>query len=141
MTRKAMPAKPRAAKAATSEPVAPAVARPGRPQLAPPSRFYTRVGKAALVSSALVLTTLAIGTMGYHFIAGLSWLVSFHQSALLLSGMGPVETALSNGGRIYESIYALFCGIILLGSTGILFTPIIHRLLHRFHIEDTGGER
>ena len=108
-------------------------------QLAPRSRFLSRVGFVALISLSLVAGTLVVGTLGYRYIAHLSWIVSFHQAALLLSGMGPVETQLETPGRIFESIYALFCGIVLLGSTGLLFAPVIHRLLHKFHVEDTGG--
>lgn len=108
-------------------------------QLAPRSRFLSRVGFVATISLTLVGSTLLVGTLGYRYIAHLSWVVAFHQAALLLSGMGPVETQLETPGRIFESIYALFCGIVLLGSTGLLFAPIIHRLLHRFHVEDTGG--
>jgi hypothetical protein len=108
-------------------------------QLAPPSRFLSRVGFVALISLSLVGATLVLGTLGYRFIAKLSWVIAFHQAALLLSGMGPVVTDLETPGRIFESIYALFCGIVLLGSTGLLFAPIIHRLLHRFHVEDSSG--
>ncbi len=44
-------------------------------------------------------------------------------------------------GRIFEAIYALFCGVVLLGATGILFSPVIHRLLHRYHIEDASADQ
>ena len=108
-------------------------------QLAPRSRFLSRIGFVAMIALSLVGSTLLVGTLGYRYIAHLPWVVAFHQAALLLSGMGPVETKLESPGRIFESIYALFCGIVLLGSTGLLFAPIIHRLLHKFHVEDTGG--
>jgi hypothetical protein len=132
------------ARIATAEPAAPdgeriAFAKP--PRLATRDRFYSRVGRVAVLSFSLVGVTLCIGTLGYHYIAQLSWLISFHQASLLLSGMGPVETNLQDAGRIFESIYSLFCGIALLASTGLLLAPIIHRLLHRFHVEDAGVER
>ncbi|HEY3177427.1 MAG TPA: hypothetical protein VGL25_00945 [Casimicrobiaceae bacterium] len=111
------------------------------PRLATRAVFYSRVGRAAAISLSVVAAALFAGTLGYHFIANLSWLYSFHQASLLLSGMGPVETNLPDAGRIFESIYSLFCGVILLAATGILFAPIIHRVLHRFHVEDTDGER
>ena len=107
------------------------------PRIATRARFYSRVGRAAAISLSVVSTALIAGTLGYHFIADLRWLYAFHQASLLLSGMGPVETNLRDAGRIFESIYSLFCGVILLAATGILFTPIIHRLLHRFHVEDS----
>ena len=110
-------------------------------QLAPRNRFLSRIAWVAMLAFTLVAVTLAGGVVGYHTIAGLSWLAAFHQAALLLSGMGPVEMSLNDAGRIFEAIYALFCGIALLGSTGILFSPVIHRLLHRYHIEDASADQ
>lgn len=110
-------------------------------QLAPRDRFLSRIAWVACLAFALVAVTLAGGVIGYHMIANLSWLAAFHQAALLLSGMGPVEMNLNDAGRIFEAVYALFCGIVLLGSTGILFSPVIHRLLHRYHIEDAAGDQ
>ncbi|HEY7904938.1 MAG TPA: hypothetical protein VIH36_15920 [Casimicrobiaceae bacterium] len=109
--------------------------------LAPHRRFLSRVVSGAKVAALLLAGTLTCGVLGYHFIAHLSWLISFHQASLLLSGMGPVVTDLSDPGRVFESLYSLFCGVMLLGSTGILFTPFIHRLLHAFHVEDSVNEK
>ena len=75
--------------------------------------------------------------LGYHELEDISWLDSFHQSALLLSGMGPVVEMSSVAGKVFDGIYALFCGIVLLAATGLLFAPVLHRILHRFHIEDS----
>ena len=86
---------------------------------------------------ALVLVSLCIGSIGYRLLEHLAWLDAFHQAAMLLSGQGPVVTVQSVGGKIFDSIYALFCGVILLAATGLLFAPVFHRILHRFHIEDT----
>jgi TRAP-type C4-dicarboxylate transport system permease small subunit len=117
---------------------APVVAPVRRTQLASRDVFYTRIRRGASYALALVATTLAIGIVGYHELEHMSWLDAFHQSALLLSGMGPVVDIKSAAGKIFDSIYALFCGVILLAATGLMFAPVIHRLLHRFHIEDAG---
>ena len=98
--------------------------------------FLSRFRRAATYALALVAVTLVVGMIGYRALEKLSWLDAFHQSALLLSGMGPVVDIKSDAGKIFDGIYALFCGVILLASTGLMFTPVIHRLLHRFHIED-----
>ena len=129
------------ARQATGVRAAGAARSPMPSQLAPRDRFLWRIAGVAGLASLLVVITLAIGVVGYHFIAGLPWLVAFHEAALLLSGMGPVEMSLNDAGRIFESIYALFCGVVLLGATGILFSPVIHRLLHRYHIEDAAGDK
>jgi hypothetical protein len=116
-----------------------ATARP--PALAPRARFYARFRRALALSSALVGGTLLCGMVGYHALDGFGWLDAFHQSAMLLAGMGPVKEVNTVVGKLFDSFYALFCGVILLGATGILFTPVIHRILHRFHIEDAGADK
>jgi hypothetical protein len=116
------------------------VTAPASPHvLAPLSRFYARVWRAFALSGSLIGGTLLVGTVGYHLIDDFSWLDAFHQSSLLLSGMGPVKENTSVAGKVFDSLYALFCGVILLGATGIMFTPVIHRILHRFHIEDASA--
>ena len=109
--------------------------------LAPRSIFLTRVRRAAGYAFALVAVTLGIGMIGYRVFENLSWLDAFHQAAMLLSGMGPVADVKSTAGKIFDGIYALFCGVVLLASTGLLFAPVIHRVLHRFHLEDARGDR
>jgi hypothetical protein len=104
--------------------------------LAPRDIFLSRFRRTAAYALTLVGITLLIGMIGYRLLEHLSWLDAFHQSALLLSGMGPVVDIKSTAGKLFDGIYALFCGVILLASTGLLFAPVIHRLLHRFHIED-----
>ena len=105
--------------------------------LAAPRVFAGRLGRSAAVSGTLVTLTLAGGTTGYHWIAGLPWIDAFHQSALIMSGMGPVdETGFTTAAKLFDSGYSLFCGMVLLVSTGILFAPLLHRILHRFHLQD-----
>lgn len=108
---------------------------------APPTptrgRFLSRVRRGARYAASLVVAALACGMLGYHLIEGMSWLDAFHQSAMLLSGMGPVAEVKSVAGKIFDGIYALFCGVVLLVATGLMFAPVIHRILHRFHIEDS----
>ena len=117
------------------EPV-PGAPRPRAFALAPRTVFYARFRRAAVYAFALVATTLAIGMLGYRALEHMSWLDAFHQAAMLMSGMGPVVDIRSTAGKIFDGVYALFCGVILLASTGLLFAPVIHRILHKFHLED-----
>ena len=107
-----------------------------RAPLASPGEYRARVARAAAASLALVAVTLGIGMAGYRWIEHFAWIDAFHQAAMLLAGMGRVVNVASAGGKLFDGIYALFCGIVLLAATGILFAPIIHRLMHRFHLED-----
>ena len=109
---------------------------PGK--LAPRGVFFSRVWRSALLALAMLVGTLVAGTFGYHLIDNFGWLDAFHQSSMLLAGMGPVKEINTTAGKLFDSLYALFCAVILLGASGVLFTPLIHRILHRFHLEDAG---
>ena len=104
--------------------------------LASPNKFRARVVGAATVSLTFIVTTLGVGMAGYHWIESLPWLDAFHQAAMLLSGMGPVVDVATSAGKLFDGFYAIFCGIALLAVTGILLAPFIHRVMHRFHLED-----
>ena len=110
-------------------------------KLAPREIFLPRVARSTLLALSMLVATLAAGTFGYHLIDHFEWLDAFHQSAMLLAGMGPVKTIDTTAGKLFDSLYALFCAVILLGASGVLFTPLIHRILHRFHLEDAGTGR
>ena len=110
-------------------------------KLASPTVFYTRVGRSFAISASLVGGTLVVGTVGYVLLAHLSLVDAFHQASMLMSGMGPLdEKDWTTAAKVFDSVYALFCGVILLVSYGVLFAPILHRFMHKFHLEDVAGE-
>ena len=80
--------------------------------------------------------SLGVGVLGYHFIAGLNWVDALLNAAMILSGMGPVNTLDSDAAKLFASAYALFSGVAFITTTGILIAPVFHRVLHRFHIEE-----
>jgi hypothetical protein len=90
----------------------------------------------ALIGLALLLVSLGFGIVGYHTLEGLSWIDSMLNASMILGGMGPVNSLKTEAGKLFASFYALYSGVILLASVGILITPIFHRFLHRFHLAD-----
>ena len=103
--------------------------------LASQSEFARRMLRFGSIAIGLILFSLGIGMIGYHFLESLSWIDSLLNASMILGGMGPVNTLQTNTGKVFASFYALYSGIILLASVGVLATPIFHRLLHRFHLE------
>jgi hypothetical protein len=104
--------------------------------LLPFRAFVRRQARSAMVFAAVVSVSLAIGTVGYHFLAGLEWIDSLLNAAMILTGMGPVAILSTPGAKLFAAGYALFSGIVFLVSVGILVTPLLHRLLHRFHLDE-----
>jgi hypothetical protein len=104
-------------------------------KLLPLPRFGMRVLLFFGVAALLVFTALAIGIIGYHGIAKLTWLDALLNAAMILTGMGPVNPMTTPASKLFASAYALFSGVVFLSSVGVLFSPVLHRLLHRFHLE------
>ena len=103
--------------------------------LASQAEFTSRVVRYSLITAGIILFSLGIGMLGYHYYESLSWIDSLLNASMILGGMGPVNPLRTNAGKVFASFYALYSGIILLASVGILATPIFHRFMHRFHLE------
>ena len=103
--------------------------------LASQAEFTWRIVRYSLITAGIILFSLGIGMLGYHYYESLSWIDSLLNASMILGGMGPVNPLRTNAGKVFASFYALYSGIILLASVGILATPIFHRFMHRFHLE------
>ncbi|MGB8339285.1 MAG: hypothetical protein WCD07_09140 [Burkholderiales bacterium] len=84
-------------------------------------------------ATGLLLGSLLIGMMGYGYFEDLDWRDAFLNSAMLLGGMGPVDAPKTNGGKIFAGMYALYAGLVFIVVAGLVFVPVLHRLLHKFH--------
>lgn len=99
------------------------------------SAFLRRLARFAAAATLLVAVSWMIGILGYRTFEGMSWIDAILNSAMLLGGMGPVDSLHSDAGKLFASFYALFSGIVFLVALGVLLVPVLHRLLHRFHLE------
>ncbi len=106
---------------------------PGHIEPLPLRLFARRVSHHGAVAAALVLVSLAIGMAGYMYFEHLPWRDAFLNAAMLLGGMGPVDPPKTNGGKLFAGCYALYAGLVLLLAVGIIYAPILHRFLHKFH--------
>lgn len=100
--------------------------------------FFRRLLLHFLGASALVLGSLLIGMAGYAHFEGLAWRDAFLNAAMLLGGMGPVESPQTAGGKLFAGLYALYAGLVFLVAVAILLAPVVHRLMHRFHWDTNG---
>jgi len=103
--------------------------------LLPHAAFLRRMTRSLVLGSGVLAVALGIGMIGYHFLEHLSWLDAFMNAAMILSGMGPVAPMQTAAGKFFAGCYALFCGLVFITVVGILFAPLAHRLLHKFHLE------
>ena len=92
-------------------------------------------------SLALLSFSLVFGTAGFHYLAGQAVIDALLNSAMLLGGMGPVGDIQFTGGKLFASFYSLYAGLVFIGGSTLLLAPVLHRFMHRFHLEDEERDR
>ena len=103
-------------------------------------RFLGRLLASLLAACAIVGGSLLIGMLGYCGLEGMSQIDGFLNAAMILSGMGPVTPLATTAGKLFAGCYALYSGLALVATTGIVLAPVVHRFLHRFHVEETDAK-
>jgi hypothetical protein len=103
--------------------------------LLPQQLFIRRLAIFFVIAIAILLASLGIGMLGYHFFEGLGWIDSLLNAAMILGGMGPVNLLQTSGGKIFASCYALFAGVVFLVVAGVLFAPLFHRFFHTLNLD------
>jgi hypothetical protein len=105
-------------------------------KLLPRRLFIWRVARWSALAGAVIAVSLAVGVCGYHYLDGLPWIDSLLNASMILGGMGPVDPLKTTAGKVFASVYALYSGLALIAIVGLMLAPILHRLLHIFHIAD-----
>jgi hypothetical protein len=98
--------------------------------------FARRLARNFAAALVLIGVSLIGGMIGYHYLEGMTWIDAFANASMILSGMGPLGTLQTWDGKLFAGLYALYSGLALVLATGIVFAPVVHRMLHRFHLED-----
>ena len=100
-------------------------------------QFFVRLARSAWLGLLIIIGALGLGMIGYHLFEKMSWLDAFANASMILSGMGPLTELKTSGGKFFAGCYALFSGVAFLTSVGVLFAPVVHRFLHKFHVEQS----
>jgi hypothetical protein len=106
-------------------------------KLLPLRRFARRLALSFGLTAAIVSVSLLAGVLGYHHFAGLSWIDSLLNASMILTGMGPVDPMKDTPSKLFASAYALFSGVIFISSVAIILSPVLHRVVHAFHIDSS----
>lgn len=104
--------------------------------LLPRRLFLRRLAYHVAAALALLMGSLALGVLGYRTLEGMGWIDAILNASMILGGMGPVDTLHTAAGKLFASAYALFSGVMFLAVAGVVLTPLFHRLLHHFHIDE-----
>ncbi|MCK0196780.1 hypothetical protein MWN34_07615 [Ancylobacter sp. 6x-1] len=88
-----------------------------------------------------MLFGLVIGMAGYSYYEGMGFSDSYLNAAMILSGMGPVGELKTTGGKLFAGSYAIFSGLVIVIATGVVLAPIVHHVLHAFHVETEDDDK
>ncbi len=103
----------------------------------PRRQFVSRLTRAVLLGLGLIVISLAIGMAGYLcFFPKLDWADAFVNAAMILSGMGPLAVPETTAAKIFSGCYAIYSGLMLVMSAGVVFAPLVHRFLHKLHADE-----
>ncbi len=105
----------------------------------PLGRFLRRMAVHFCVALSVIVASLLAGMLGYRHFEQMPWRDAFLNASMILGGMGPVETKLSEPGKLFAGLYALYSGLAFIAVIGILLAPVVHRVLHRFHWDEAKG--
>jgi hypothetical protein len=105
--------------------------------LAPPMVFLGYFARNLSAATLLIVFSLAIGMAGYRFTEHMSWLDAYVNASMLLGGMGPVDPLHTQIGKFFAGSYALYCGLVVIITAGVVLAPILHRIFHALHVEDS----
>ena len=98
--------------------------------------FVNRLTRNAISSAAIVAASLVVGTCGYIYFENMRTVDAFANASMILASMGPLNPLLTDGGKIFAALYAIFSGFLLIGISTLMLAPIFHRILHRFHVDE-----
>jgi hypothetical protein len=105
--------------------------------LASKSRFITRLIWTIIIGWSAICLALYIGMLGYHVFEKMPWVDAFANASMILSGMGPLGPLETTNGKLFAGFYALFSGLAFILIMALIFSPILHRILHKFHLENS----
>jgi len=103
--------------------------------------FWRRMVMHASISLGLLGVSLLVGMWGYEHFERMAWRDAFLNTAMLLGGMGPVKTDLSESGKIFAGVYALYSGLVVIAVAGLLLGPGVHHLMHHVDWDDAPGRK
>ena len=93
-------------------------------------QWLLRMARSLSFSSAIIVIALVVGVLGYHILGHLAWVDAFLEASMILGGMGPVAPLQNDVIKIFASFYALFSGLVVLSTVGIILAPFLHRIMH-----------
>lgn len=102
--------------------------------------FIMRCMWHVFAAFVLCLLTLLLGALGHMFFEDMSFQDALLNSSMIMGGLGTTMHPISYGGKIFFAFYGLFVGVLFAALIGVIAAPMIHRIVHKMHLEDEEEE-
>ncbi|ROT44308.1 hypothetical protein [Pusillimonas sp. NJUB218] len=100
-------------------------------------QFAIRMLKHLLLALAFILVSLLCSMLGYMwFEDGVHWHDAALNMAMIASGIGPTMLPATVQGKIFLALYSAYISVVFVAVLGLVMAPIMHRILHVFHLDD-----
>lgn len=103
--------------------------------LPPRAHFVRKLARNILIAAVLLAASLFGGMVGYRVTEDMGWLDAFLNASMILGGMGPVDALRTLAGKLFAGCYAIFSGVVFLSMAALILAPVVHRFLHRLHLD------
>lgn len=100
-----------------------------------PVQFYWRLFGHILIALLLIVGSTLIGIFEFTSLENMPWHDAFLHAVFLLGGMGAISVPVTVAGKLFLGFYGLYAGLVFVAVLGIVFAPVAHRVIHRFHLD------
>jgi hypothetical protein len=97
-------------------------------------KLLLRLVRFYFIATGLLLFALLPGIAGFYWVEDLSLKQATVNALSILGTIDPPYSSTSNMKRTFTAVYGLFAETVFLLSLAILLAPVIHRILHKFHV-------
>ncbi|WNO61343.1 hypothetical protein [Rheinheimera sp. MMS21-TC3] len=98
--------------------------------------FGMRILLHLIFAAILVILTLAVGVAGHIYFDNMRFSSALVASITLTSGLGLSILPNTTSGQLFASLYGILSSYIYIATTTIVIAPILHRLFHKFHLDE-----
>ena len=100
-------------------------------------QFAKRLLAHVLIGIVFVAFSLMLGALGHMwFEENVHWHDAALNAAMMVGGLGPMALPETWSGKVFFAIYGAYISLVLAATFGLIIAPVLHRILHTFHLED-----
>lgn len=101
-------------------------------------RFVWRLIRHGLYVIGILALSVLVGAIGFSYFEGHGFEEAILHSSHILAGLGLIQLPATNAGRFFVALFGLYASLFFLAAFSVILAPILHRILHRLHLDDDG---